>query len=323
MAGSDQPALAAALAEVLGADRVTALARLPGGASRETWAFEADGRPLILQRERPGGRRQQGMAVEVRLLRSAARAGVPVPAVVAADGEAGGHDVLGRSWMIVVRLDGETIPRKILRDERWSRARAALTGQCGAALAGIHRIDAGEVGPGLDRADQVRTYRDTLDLLGEPHPAFELAFRWLDAHRPAEVRDDVVVHGDFRNGNLLVGPEGLRAVLDWELAHLGDPLEDLGWLCVKSWRFGAAPEVGGFGRREELVAAYEAAGGTPVDRGALAWWEVVGTLKWGIMCMVQAATHLSGAVRSVELAALGRTVCEVEHDLLGLVGSQA
>jgi aminoglycoside phosphotransferase (APT) family kinase protein len=133
------------------------------------------------------------------------------------------------------------------------------------------------------------------------------------------VRDDVVVHGDFRLGNLLVGRGGLRAVLDWELAHLGDPLEDLGWLCVKSWRFGAEPRVGGFGELDDLVAAYERASGTAVDRDALAWWEVVGTLKWGIMCMVQAAAHLSGATRSVELAALGRSVCEVEHDLLDLL----
>jgi aminoglycoside phosphotransferase (APT) family kinase protein len=310
--------LAGALAEVLGdVSVVSEPRRLSGGASRETWAFEADGRPLILQRERPGGRHQAaGMGTEVRLVRAAARAGVPVPTVVADDGGTE-HDVLGRSWVVTERLDGETIPRKILRDDRWAGARAALTGQCADALAGIHRIDSG-VSPGLDRGDQVRIFRDTLDLFDEPHPAFELAFRWLEAHRPP-VRDDAVVHGDFRLGNLLVGPGGLRAVLDWELAHLGDPLEDLGWLCVKSWRFGAEPRVGGFGELDELVAAYERASGTAVDRDALAWWEVVGTLKWGIMCMVQAAAHLSGATRSVELAALGRSVCEVEHDLLDLL----
>jgi aminoglycoside phosphotransferase (APT) family kinase protein len=308
--------LAGALAGVLGASAVSEPRRLSAGASRGTWAFEADGRPLILQRERPGGRHQAGMGSEVRLLRAAAGAGVPVPTVVAWD-RGVDHEVLGRSWVVTVRLDGETIPRKILRDERWAGARAALTGQCAAALAGIHRIDPADV-PGLDRADQVRAFRDTLDLFDEAHPAFELAFRWLDAHRPP-VRDDAVVHGDFRNGNLLVGPSGLRAVLDWELAHLGDPLEDLGWLCVKSWRFGAAPRVGGFGELDELVAAYEDASGAPVNRDALAWWEVVGTLKWGIMCMVQAAAHLTGAMRSVELAALGRSVCEVEHDLLELL----
>ena len=128
-----------------------------------------------------------------------------------------------------------------------------------------------------------------------------------------------MVHGDFRNGNLIVGPDGLRAVLDWELAHRGDPLEDLGWLCVRAWRFGAEPRVGGFGSVDELVGAYEATAGEVVDRDALHWWEVLGTLKWGIICVVQAATHLTGVVRSVELAAIGRRVCEVEHDLLLLL----
>ena len=128
-----------------------------------------------------------------------------------------------------------------------------------------------------------------------------------------------MVHGDFRLGNLFGGPEGLRAVLDWELVHLGDPLEDLGWLCVRAWRFGAEPRVGGFGTVDDLVAAYEAESGRQVDRDALDWWEVLGTLKWGIICAMQAATHLTGMVRSVELAAIGRRVCEVESDLLELL----
>jgi aminoglycoside phosphotransferase (APT) family kinase protein len=128
-----------------------------------------------------------------------------------------------------------------------------------------------------------------------------------------------VVHGDFRNGNLIIGPEGIRAVLDWELAHLGDPLEDLGWLCVKAWRFGSPLPVGGFGTIDQLIAAYEGAGGRPVDAGALHWWQVLGTLRWGIICIVQALTHTSGALRSVELAAIGRRVCEVEWDLLELL----
>ncbi len=108
-------------------------------------------------------------------------------------------------------------------------------------------------------------------------------------------------------------------MLDWELAHLGDPLEDLGWLCVRAWRFGGDGPVGGFGTREDLYAAYEAAGGQPVDPEVARWWEVLGTLKWGVMCIVQAATHLTGQSRSVELAAIGRRVCEQEYDLLALI----
>jgi len=132
-----------------------------------------------------------------------------------------------------------------------------------------------------------------------------LAFRWLGDNRPSRSAQGVV-HGDFRNGNLIVGPDGIRAVLDWELSHLGDPLEDLGWLCVKAWRFGSPLPVGGFGSVDQLVGAYEGASGTTVDRTALHWWEVLGTLRWGVICIVQTVTHLSGTLRSVELAAIGR-----------------
>ncbi len=317
------PAWAQALAAALGAEEVTGLRRLSGGASRETWAFDAGGRPLILQRARPGGVTTTAMGTEVKLLRAARAAGVPVPAVVLSAGEedGGGPDagLLGRSWMVVERIEGETIPRRILRDEQFAPARPLLTAQCGRALAAVHTIDPARV-PGLDPTDQFEQFRELLDAMSEPHPAFELGFRWLERNRPP-TRADTVVHGDFRNGNLVVGVDGLRAVLDWELAHLGDPLEDLGWLCVRAWRFGASPRVGGFGEVDELVAAYEAAAGSigAVDRDALAWWEAMGTLKWGVMCMLQAATHLSGTVRSVELAAIGRRVCEAEHDLLLLL----
>jgi hypothetical protein len=128
-----------------------------------------------------------------------------------------------------------------------------------------------------------------------------------------------VVHGDLRLGNLLVDHDGLRAVLDWELAHLGDPLEDLGWFCVRAWRFGSPLPAGGVASREVLVAAYEAAGGRSVDMEALRWWELLGTLKWGVICVMQAWGHLSGMSRSVELATIGRRVCENEWDLLGLL----
>jgi hypothetical protein len=134
------------------------------------------------------------------------------------------------------------------------------------------------------------------------------------------VDEPTLVHGDVRNGNLVVDRDGLQAVLDWELAHLGDPVEDLGWLCVKSWRFGVTDRhVGGFGDVDELCDAYAAAGGRPVDRVRLRWWEALGTLKWGVICEMQAQRHLQGLVRSVELATLGRRIAEMEWDLLELL----
>jgi aminoglycoside phosphotransferase (APT) family kinase protein len=125
-----------------------------------------------------------------------------------------------------------------------------------------------------------------------------------------------LVHGDFRLGNLIVGPDRIEAVLDWELVHLGDPLEDLGWLCARPWRFRGPGPVGGMGEYDDLLAAYERESGTAVDGEELRWWEVFATLRWGVICLLQAARHLSGSERSVELAAIGRRVAETELDLL-------
>ena len=154
-------------------------------------------------------------------------------------------------------------------------------------------------------------------LAPEPHPAFELALRWLAARLPATDRR-TLVHGDYRVGNVIFGPEGLRAVIDWEMVHVGDPMEDLGWLCVRAWRFGAdANPVGGLADRARFFAAYERAGGRRVDPAAVGWWEVFGNLKWGIICIMQMQTFLAG-VKSVELASLGRRTAETELELLDL-----
>jgi aminoglycoside phosphotransferase (APT) family kinase protein len=305
------------LAPLVGAAAIEDLVRLSGGASRDTWSFVAiapDGgrRPLILQRQRAGAERD--MAVEQAALRAAASAGVPVPRLVAA----GDADALGAPFSVVEWVDGESIARRILREDEYAAARRALPGQLGRALAALHRTDPAAV-PGLDATDQLARYREVLDLSGQAHPAFELAFRWLEANRPVPSTPPRIVHGDFRLGNVIVGPEGLRAVLDWELVHLGDPMEDLGWLCVRAWRFGASKPVAGVGEYAELFDAYAAASGHPVDADVVRWWEVLGTLKWGIMCIMQAGAHLSGVVRSHELAAIGRRVCENEHDLLLLL----
>jgi aminoglycoside phosphotransferase (APT) family kinase protein len=239
---------------------------------------------------------------------------VPVAPVVTCSADLA---ALGAAYLVMEQVEGETIARKILRDAEFAHARTVLTRQWGAALAALHRIPL-DVAPDLPATDQVQQYRQALDAFDEPHPAFELAFRWLEANRPPQT-EITLVHGDFRLGNCIVGPDGLRAVIDWELAHHGDPMEDLGWLCVKAWRFGSPKPVGGVGEYRELFEAYEAASGIPVDPEVVRWWEVLGTVKWGIMCMMQAHTHLSGISRSHELAAIGRRVCENEHDVLALL----
>ncbi|WP_084772317.1 phosphotransferase family protein [Nonomuraea candida] len=313
--GPGADGLEAVAREVFGDGAVVAAsARLPGGASRETWALDVvtpgGGRhELILRLDSPGAAPEagHGLAAEARLMRAAAGAGVPVPRIIAC----------GESYILMTRVPGETIPRKILRDPAYAVARPRLARQCGQALAAIHRMPLSAAPPD-DGQEPLARWREVLDRLGEPHPVFELALRRLAATRPRGGRR-TVVHGDFRNGNLIVGPEGIRAVLDWELAHPGDPLEDLGWLCVKAWRFGSRLPVGGFGSYGELIESYEEAGGHPVDRDALRWWETFGVLKWGVICVMQTMRHLRGGARSVELAAIGRRVCETEWDLLHLL----
>ncbi len=305
-------ALASDLSGVLGAREVSNLRRLTGGASRETWRFDADGSAFVLQRVRPGT--IGGLKQEPSVLLMAAQHGVPVPELVF-DGSA--STALTEPFMIVRAVEGETIARKIQRDDAFGLARQNFCRDAGAALAKLHSIDIAEVS-GLENEDQVVRYRDVLDFLNQPHPTFELVFHWLRAHAPVSQRH-TIVHGDFRLGNLMIGPEGIAAVLDWELAHLGDPMEDLGWLCVKAWRFGGAAPVAGLGSYDDLFASYEQHSGIAVDADAVRWWQVLGTLKWGIICISQASTHLSGVMRSHELAAIGRRVCENEYDLFQLL----
>lgn len=299
-----------ALSRMLGGGRVDDLQRLTGGASRETWSFLLDGRRLVLRQDPPGAPSQVGMAREGRLLVAAAAAGMAVPEVLASSPTA-----LVLSW-----LDGETIPRRILRDDAYQVARTRLVDQCAEQLARLHTRVHPEQVSGLAHVDELDDVMRRLDDAAEPHPAFELALRWLAENRPPR-RPPVVLHGDFRLGNLMVDGSGLVAVLDWELAHLGDPLQDLAWLCVRSWRFGARLPVAGMGTRDQLIRAYEAAGGEVVDTEALHWWEVFCTVNWGVMCLQQSRAHLVGGIRSVELAVIGRRACEVELDVLDLLPS--
>lgn len=314
--------MAARLARLLDGT-VSNLARLSGGASRQTWAFDfapANGAPsqaLILRRDPPAAARIGGMPLEAALFAAAAQAGVPVPELVAS-GDAD-PDVLGTGFLVMHRVAGETIARKILRDEPYAHARLVAVPQMGTALAKLHGVPIDSV-PGLLRPDPLEKYRAVLDEVGHASATFELAFRWLVLHRPDPVAD-VIVHGDFRLGNVIIDGQGLGAVLDWELAHLGDPAEDMGWLSVRAWRFGGRQPVAGIGTYADLLRAYELAGGSAVTEDRIHWWEVAGTLIWGIMCLMQANAHTSGAIRSVELAAIGRRVAEQEHDLLTLLGA--
>ena len=315
--GLDQR-LAAVLRPLLGEDVVVDNLRLlTGGASRSTRAFNAvtaaDCRPLIL-RSAPPAEHYAGMELEAATQSAAAQAGAPVPRVLAASDSA---VALGDPFLICDEIAGETIVRRIQRGLD-GEGRSRLLVQCARALAAIHsaRADA----PGLTEQDQLTEYRQRLDEMADTTATFEWAFRWLAAHRP-EPSAPRLVHGDFRMGNLIVDGSSLAAVLDWELVHIGEIYEDLAWFCIRAWRFGAPAELaaGGLGSIDEFVHAYQQAGGCPVDRAALHWWLVLATLRWGVICRMQAERHLSGQTPSVELAAIGRRVCETEWDILDLL----
>jgi aminoglycoside phosphotransferase (APT) family kinase protein len=307
----------AVLSEATGTVLVAAeMRRLTGGASREVYAVGATDRTgkqfaAVLRRDPPGHGDIGRMRAEAACLRAAAAAGVPVPEVLACGDTAPGIDA---PYLLMNLIDGESLPRKIQRDPEFATARTHLAEDFGYVLGLIHRTPLDSL-TGLDDADPLdaieRIYLD----LREPRPAVETGLRWLREHRPPS-RAARLVHGDFRLGNLLIDPSGIRGVLDWELAHLGNPIEDLGWLCVRAWRFGAPAPVGGLGTREQLLDGYQRATGDRPAQTELHWWEVFGTLKWLILSRFQAERHLGGAERSLELAAIGRRVCESEYDLL-------
>ena len=322
------PALQHALQTALPGARLEAMTRLSGGASQETWSFDAvtDGGALsLILRRTPGGAARVvtetstsvPLETEAIAIEASRAAGVAAPRVRYVLQEADG---VGQGY-VMDRLAGETIARKILRDATFDAVRPDLARQCGEVLARIHAVELTpelrKVLPVMDGPTQLRRYRDTYDLYDYPHPVFEMAFKWLEP-RMAGARRQTLVHGDFRHGNLLISPKGVEAALDWELVHVGDPLEDLGWICTNSWRFGVQEKVvGGFGDLPDLLTGYEAAGGGPVSEEDARTWIVYGSLKWGVMCM----SMYQGFVRdrSVERAAIGRRASENEIDLVNLI----
>ncbi|MGI5158979.1 phosphotransferase family protein [Microbispora sp. CA-102843] len=315
---TDRSEIQARLSRVWGEPvTVTVPSTMPGGASRQTMRFTAETgggtRDLVLRRDPSGPDGVVAMENEARAMVAAAAAGVPVPEVVDSGPSLGGHP-----YIVMSHIVGETIPRRLLRDEEYAAVRSALAVEFGGIAARIHSIPVADLGS-LPRQDPIDALRALSDRYDTPRPAVELGIRWLRDHPRAEA-PDAVVHGDLRNGNAIVGPEGIRAVLDWELVHRGDPIEDLGWLCVKAWRFGAALPVGGFGTRAQLLDGYERVAGWRPSDEQLHWWEVYGTLRWVLICRQQAAVYLEGRRNSLEHAVIGRRVCEAEFDLLLALG---
>ena len=283
---------------------------LPGGASKEAWAVEVDGRELLVRRAGGGVIHQMTLTLEqeFEVLRTAHEAGVRVPEPVSYY-----RDLGGREAFSMERVHGETIGRRIVRDPP-----DGLPEQMAEELARIHAIPRDRL-PFLAADDPVGRMRAELDTVDEPHPAIELGLTWVD-ERLARRRAPTFAHGDWRIGNLVVSPHGLEYVLDWEFAHVGDPAEDVAWPLVRAWRFGADDRrLGGVGDVEPYLERYNELTGHDVSLDELDVWEVLGNAKWAIGCLTQARRHLDGRDRSVEYAVLGRIAAEMEYELLDLV----
>jgi aminoglycoside phosphotransferase (APT) family kinase protein len=318
--------LAAGISEVLAEQGVEArdleLTRIPGGASRETWLAEGKGGRWVLRRDPRGSVSLVPLRDEFALVSRAAEAEIAVPGPLAYEPDGGRF---GSPGLLMEHVPGTSVAPRVLRRPEFEVARERLPGQLAEALARIHAIDPATLdgalpAPSGDPAlDQLSEWERQLDEIGEPLPGVELGLRWLRANAP-DPGETRLVHGDFRLGNFIVDEEGLAAVIDWELAHLGDPAEDIGWICIRSWRFGNDDlPVAGVGGLDDFVSAYEAAGGSTVDRDRVRYWEAFGNVKWAIICARQAHDHLSGVRLSHELASLGRRICEPEWDLLQLI----
>jgi aminoglycoside phosphotransferase (APT) family kinase protein len=324
---SRDPAIGEALRRVLARldpqiRDVANLTRLSAGATNETWSLDvvrdAGVEPLILRRPAVGrGPGVLSLQAEAQVLSAVRGCDVPVPEVryVLAP-----EDELGEGFLMQ-RVAGATLPGKILRDPALASVRSQLAAKLGSIAAAIHSVDLSRLPPLalLDAPRQVQHLHSQYEAQHTPRPVFELAFRWLREHLPSAT-PAVLVHGDYRHGNLIVGAQGVHAVLDWELAHIGDPAEDLSWLCIPPWRFGELDKpVGGFGRRAELLEAYERASGTSITAARLEWWDVLGSLRWGVMCADMPKWLRSGRDTSIERALISRRASESELDLLRLL----
>jgi aminoglycoside phosphotransferase (APT) family kinase protein len=311
----------------LGATGIEDFQTLTAGANKGTWSFGCAGNGYILQRQAPSGAPDPdagpddwvphlGGTQEFQVMLAAEAADVPVPHVrhilTPEDG-------LGEG-ALTHRVEGETIPARLLRQPELADARKRMAAQCGRILAAIHRVPVVNLQflRRFGAAETLALFERTIDRIGLPLPPLELALRWARDRMPQHARE-TLVHGDFRTGNFIVGQDGIRAVLDWEIAHIGDPMEDLGYLCMRTWRFGGPAPVGGFGAREDLFAAYEKTSGLAVDPQAARFWEVVGAMRWTLGCVRRAHAWRHQKDRKLEFAAVGRRIEEPIYDLLNVI----
>ncbi|MBT3701629.1 MAG: phosphotransferase family protein [Alphaproteobacteria bacterium] len=312
---------------------VANLTRLTAGASCESWRFDVthgglvDPDTMVLRRpplvarsnreEYFAQRLAPGRQHEAAILAVLEAADMAVPKVLF---ELHEDDGLGLGYVMNF-LAGEALPPRILKADDFAAARAALPGQITSFRYQLNAVDIASLAflPEDTAASQIELFEEILDWQNLRHPGLELGLSWLKDHLP-DPAPAKLVHGDYRLSNFLITNDGLNAVIDWELAHLGNPLEDLAWLCVRSWRF-SRPDLAASGLtdRRGLLANWCAVSGEVLPLHDLIFWEVLGNVKWAILCLLMGQKYLSGTDKSIELAVVGRRVEEPVYDLIRLI----
>jgi aminoglycoside phosphotransferase (APT) family kinase protein len=318
--------------------RVAALRRIPGGASRETWSFDATWQEgdsartagFILRRDPDASLLETDREREYQIYRALEGTGVPAPTARWLEPD---PSWLDRPFFIMDRIDHCFTAPQALMDERMSHVLEPVARQKMAILARIHQLDPAAlnldvlgVPPAPDECAprELAHWRNILAREAmEPQPVLELAAAWLAAHPPAPARRISLVHGDYRTGNFLFDRRGeIRGILDWEMAHLGDPVEDLGWLCGRTWRYRRDERVGGLLDRARAFRLYEEAGGVTVDPEAVRWWEILGNLKFAVICLTGARSFREGRTTEIMMAVVARMVPPLEVELLDLIAAR-
>lgn len=323
--------LEAWLRETLGATRVeiARAEKLSGGAVQENWRIDA----LVDGGKYEGAQRwvlrtdaAVSLAVslnrtsEFGVLSAAYAAGIKVAQPIA---RCEGAELTGAPFMLQTYQPGEAQARRLTRDPALPTWGPVVARELGEELAKIHMIRASHTGLGfLPQAitspakAEVSRLRAALDRAGEARPALEYVLNWLESNDPGS-EEVTLVHGDFRTGNYLVADGHLAAILDWEFAHWGDPLEDLGWFCAKCWRF-ANPELeaGGIARRAALLEGYGSIAENRIDETGLLYWEILAAAKWAAIAVLQGDRYRLGGEPSIELALTGLMASELELEAL-------
>lgn len=316
---------------------VSDLQRIPGGASRETWSFDArwreggveQRRGFILRRDPDASLLETERDLEFRVMEAVGKQGIPVPRMYWLEQDASWLD---RPFFVMERIDGcETSPQKIVMDPRFYQVRSQIAQDFVDILARIHHLDWRALGleflgvppdPSacgimeIEKWEQV-VAKDTL----EPQPVLRGAFRWMRRHLPPPAQKIVLVHADYRTGNFLCDYQGrIRGILDWEMVHLGDPMEDVAWACIRPWRWAGDERIGGLVDRREYYRMYEEASGLKVDEEAVRFWEVLGNVKLAAIFITGARSFCDGRTRSIMMALLGRNIGRLELEIIDLMG---